>query len=124
MHAPVDHLKLQRLMNALRQLAIDPGIGSHLEAPLGPSPILRRREQGRAHTLFAMFVDNEPSFEKTDGLTRVASIGMGSQADLDEAYNFSVVLRDENNYRQSPGRCSVKNRQSFERVLFGWRLRP
>jgi hypothetical protein len=118
MDAAVDYFKLQRLMNALRQLAIDPGIGSHLDAALGPSPILRRSEQRRAHTLFAMLFGNEPSFEKTHGLTGVASIGMGSQADLDEAYDFSVVLRDENNNWQSSGRCSVKNRLSVERVLF------
>ena len=108
MHATVDNLEPQRLVDALRQLMIHPGIGRHLFARMPARPIFGRRHQLR-------FLDTlppnsglvVPAFHVTHGNRRVAPIGMGSQAHFDEPHQLSIVLRHKNCQRQRPESLSA-----------------
>ena len=54
MDAAIYNLKLERLVNALRQGVIYPSIGCHLDAAVAPRPVFSRLEETCACTFSAM----------------------------------------------------------------------
>jgi len=71
MDAAIDNLKPERLVNALRQGVVYPGIGCHFDAAVPPRPVLCCRQQQCAYTFFAMAFRYEPALHETDGMLRI-----------------------------------------------------
>ncbi len=85
MDAPIDHGVTKRLVCGLRDPVVDQRIGSHFDAPLGPGPLFRGREQPFSGPLPAMLRAHKPALDLTNGLGVVATVGMRAQAHFEEA---------------------------------------
>jgi hypothetical protein len=77
-HAAINNLKPERLVNLLRQGVVNLGVRCHFPAPVAASPFFRGRQELFAHTLLSVHFRDEPAFYKTHGPAGVAAVGMRS----------------------------------------------
>ncbi len=82
MDAAVHDLEPERLVGFLRLEIVGEGVRCHFAAAVGAGPFLCRAQKGRADALAAMLFAYEPSFQKADRLLGIATIGVGTKADL------------------------------------------
>lgn len=85
MHASVNDFEAQRFVAALRKLVVDPCVGSHLDAAVGPSPIFRDGKKSATDTASAIHLGDIPALQITHRARRIATIGVRPQIDFGEA---------------------------------------
>ena len=97
---------------------VDPCVGGDLETALSAGPVFSGVHQGAADALLAEGIVDEPAFDETDGVCGIASVGVGAEADLDEAGQGCVfVLRDEDRHGKSAVSAGAQDRFQFPAML-------
>lgn len=66
MDAAINNLKVERLVNALRQGMVYPRIGRHLDAALAPRPVFSRPQEQCPYAFFAITFQYKPALYETD----------------------------------------------------------
>ncbi len=84
-------------MRGKRYGVVKQRIGGHFRAALQSSPVLGGEHKGFAHPAVAPRVSNEPAFDVSGGMSRIASICVGAHADLAHLRE----LRTIRNFRHS-----------------------
>jgi hypothetical protein len=79
-------------MRSFRPGIVDQRVGCHLKTALGACPFLGRVHQFPADSLAAMPFANEPSLDESDGLPRIAAIGVRTQANFKKAKQLSALV--------------------------------
>ena len=120
MDAAIDHFKTQTLVNTMRKVIVDPGVGGHFGAALGAGPVFRGGEQLFAEATAAMAFDEVPAFEVADGMAHIAAVGMGAQSDLEKSDKGSIGRFGHQDYggKGADGRAG-EGRSDFFGVMFG-----
>ena len=90
-HAAVYHLVAQSLVRALGERIVNQGIGSHLQAPVAPRPILRLSEQALAYAEVALVRSHIPTLDVPYWMQRVAAIGLRKEVHFHDADHSSVA---------------------------------
>ena len=106
MHAAIDDLEAESKVRILGLPAVEPRVRGHLEAALFPRPALRLSAEGAADPAAPVGGLDVPALDEAAGTRRIAAVGMGAKADLDEADAQAAFFGDEGHERQRRGRSS------------------
>lgn len=113
MDAAVNNLELECLVNALRQVVINPCIRRHLGATLTSRPVFGGSQETCSYASSPIVFRDEPAFHKTHRLLWVAAVRMGSQTGFEKSGEFAALsLRNE--YGQGHGSVSFLYQQRCE----------
>jgi len=123
--AAIDNLVAQSVVGVLGKIVIDPGVGGHFLTTLGARPVFGSGDQVTPDALAPKLRRDIPAFKKADGMRRIAAIGMGAQADLDETRQRAIVrFCDEVSQWQRGPRLSAELFFELACVFFERGIRP
>jgi hypothetical protein len=122
--AAIDDFEAECAMGVLRHVGVDPGVGRDLATTLLDAPRLGGRYQRLSDTAPPAITVDEPPFHETTRLRRVAPVGVGSQAYLDEANQLVIGVGDEHDEGQRGARSPREEGLGVRAMLIGGSIRP
>jgi hypothetical protein len=89
MYAAIHNLETECFVGVLRLKPIEPGVGSHFDTALKASPFLGCGNEFRADFSAPVFGRDVPALDVTDGMRRIAAVGVRSETGLNESQERS-----------------------------------
>src|ERR1700722_1141121 len=107
------------LVHPMRNIVVDPDIGSHLGAALRASPIFGGMQQLFAEAAAAMALDQVPTLHVAHGVAHIAAIGVGAQANLQKSDEGSIGRFGDKDYggQRADGLSGERGSQFFGVML-------
>src|SRR6266550_1821558 len=107
-------------VRSLRYLVMDRRIRSHLDTSLAARPILRSSQQFRSNPLLPPVLRDVPTFHITDGIARLASIGVRAQTGFQKSCQCPITcLCNQNHPRHDSGELAPQNQPKLLPMLSG-----
>lgn len=120
MDAAVDNFKTQTLVDAMRKVIVDPGVGGHFGATLRARPVFGSVEQFFAKATTAVVFDEIPAFDVADRMAHIAAVGVGTERDFEKSNQGGIGGFGHKDYggKGTEGRSGEGGGEFFG-VMFG-----